>query len=211
SGCIWRVTTRRCRIGHVLPQIDHQLYLFQYPSQLEVNLTRHSGGFFFRRITHLGTVIPVVCATDRSANGNGVDCLDVIRCCGGSVADRVGSLREFSTSRTYRIILGVLYREPGDVGLCPHRGASRHRVCGVGGYRGCTRGDRLGGPRRRAPIVDQVWTTGHTHRLGAWRAGDELMAWLVLRVSAVLEAVWATALGASDGLTRVVPAVVFLI
>ena len=37
------------------------------------------------------------------------------------------------------------------------------------------------------------------------------MPWLVLLLSAVLEAVWATALGASDGLTRLVPAVVFLI
>src|SRR5699024_3778131 len=105
----------------------------------------------------------------------------------------------------------VVSREPGDVGLCPPRAASRHRVCGVGGYRRCTRGDRRGGPRRRAPIVDEVWTTGHTHRLGDWLAGDELMPWLVLLRSAVLEAVWATALGASDGLTRVVPAVVFLI
>lgn len=36
------------------------------------------------------------------------------------------------------------------------------------------------------------------------------MPWLVLLVSAVFEAVWATALGASDGLSRPVPAVVFL-
>lgn len=37
------------------------------------------------------------------------------------------------------------------------------------------------------------------------------MAWLVLLGSAVLEAVWATALGASDGLSRPVPTVVFLV
>ena len=37
------------------------------------------------------------------------------------------------------------------------------------------------------------------------------MAWVVLLLSAVLEAVWATALGASDGLTRLGPSVVFLI
>lgn len=37
------------------------------------------------------------------------------------------------------------------------------------------------------------------------------MAWSVLLVSAVLEAVWATALGASDGLTRPVPTAVFLV
>lgn len=37
------------------------------------------------------------------------------------------------------------------------------------------------------------------------------MPWLILLVSAVLEAVWATALGASDGLTRPVPTVVFLV
>lgn len=37
------------------------------------------------------------------------------------------------------------------------------------------------------------------------------MAWTILLVSAVLEAVWATALGASDGLSRPVPTVVFVI
>lgn len=35
------------------------------------------------------------------------------------------------------------------------------------------------------------------------------MAWLVLVVSGVLEAVWATALGRSEGFTRLVPSVVF--
>ncbi len=37
------------------------------------------------------------------------------------------------------------------------------------------------------------------------------MAWLVLLLSAVLEAVWATALGQSEGFTRPVPTVVFLL
>lgn len=37
------------------------------------------------------------------------------------------------------------------------------------------------------------------------------MAWAVLLVSAVLEAVWATALGMSDGLSRTTPTVVFLV
>lgn len=37
------------------------------------------------------------------------------------------------------------------------------------------------------------------------------MAWLVLVLSGVLEAVWATALGRSDGLTRPLPSVVFAI
>ena len=36
-------------------------------------------------------------------------------------------------------------------------------------------------------------------------------AWLVLVVSGVLEAVWATALGRSDGLSRPLPAVVFVV
>jgi quaternary ammonium compound-resistance protein SugE len=36
------------------------------------------------------------------------------------------------------------------------------------------------------------------------------MSWLVLVVSGVLEAVWATALSRSDGLTRLAPSVVFL-
>lgn len=35
------------------------------------------------------------------------------------------------------------------------------------------------------------------------------MSWLVLVLSGVLEAVWATALGRSDGLTRMAPTVVF--
>jgi quaternary ammonium compound-resistance protein SugE len=37
------------------------------------------------------------------------------------------------------------------------------------------------------------------------------MAWLVLVLSGVLEAVWATALGRSEGLTRPVPSVVFAV
>lgn len=36
------------------------------------------------------------------------------------------------------------------------------------------------------------------------------MAWIVLVVSGMLEAVWATALDKSQGLSRVVPAVVFV-
>ncbi len=35
------------------------------------------------------------------------------------------------------------------------------------------------------------------------------MAWLILVVSGVLEAVWATALGRSEGFTRLVPSAVF--
>jgi quaternary ammonium compound-resistance protein SugE len=35
------------------------------------------------------------------------------------------------------------------------------------------------------------------------------MAWIVLVVAGVLEAVWATALGRSEGFTRLVPSVVF--
>lgn len=37
------------------------------------------------------------------------------------------------------------------------------------------------------------------------------MAWLVLVVSGVMEAVWATALGKSEGLTRLGPSVVFVV
>lgn len=37
------------------------------------------------------------------------------------------------------------------------------------------------------------------------------MSWVVLVVSGIFEAVWATALGRSDGLSRVVPTVVFFI
>jgi quaternary ammonium compound-resistance protein SugE len=35
------------------------------------------------------------------------------------------------------------------------------------------------------------------------------MAWLILVISGVLEAVWASALGRSDGFTRLVPTIVF--
>lgn len=35
------------------------------------------------------------------------------------------------------------------------------------------------------------------------------MSWIILLASGVLEAVWATALGASKGFTRVVPTIVF--
>ncbi len=37
------------------------------------------------------------------------------------------------------------------------------------------------------------------------------LAWVVLVVSGVLEAVWASALGRSEGFTRLVPSVVFLV
>lgn len=37
------------------------------------------------------------------------------------------------------------------------------------------------------------------------------MAWIVLAVSGVLEAVWATALGRSEGFTRVWPSVTFAV
>ena len=37
------------------------------------------------------------------------------------------------------------------------------------------------------------------------------MSWFVLVVSGVLEAVWATALGRSDGLTRLGPSIVFAV
>jgi quaternary ammonium compound-resistance protein SugE len=38
---------------------------------------------------------------------------------------------------------------------------------------------------------------------------EVVMSWLVLVISGVLEAVWAVALGRSDGLTKLVPSVVF--
>ncbi|WP_458106576.1 multidrug efflux SMR transporter [Arthrobacter sp. R3-55] len=37
------------------------------------------------------------------------------------------------------------------------------------------------------------------------------MAWLVLILSGVLEAVWATALGASDGFKRKLPTLIFIV
>lgn len=37
------------------------------------------------------------------------------------------------------------------------------------------------------------------------------MSWIVLIISGVLEAVWATALGKSEGLTRLAPSIVFVV
>jgi quaternary ammonium compound-resistance protein SugE len=37
------------------------------------------------------------------------------------------------------------------------------------------------------------------------------VSWLILVISGVLEAVWATALGRSDGLSKLTPTVVFLV
>ncbi|OYN91159.1 DMT family transporter [Parenemella sanctibonifatiensis] len=37
------------------------------------------------------------------------------------------------------------------------------------------------------------------------------MAWVILLASAVLEAVWATAMGASNGFTELVPSIVFFV
>lgn len=37
------------------------------------------------------------------------------------------------------------------------------------------------------------------------------MAWIILLVSAVLEAVWATALGASNGFSELLPTIIFVI
>src|SRR5690349_23477900 len=39
--------------------------------------------------------------------------------------------------------------------------------------------------------------------------GDAVMSWLILALSGVLEAVWATAMGKSEGFTKLVPSVVF--
>lgn len=37
------------------------------------------------------------------------------------------------------------------------------------------------------------------------------MSWIILLASGVLEAIWATALGASKGFTKLVPSIVFLV
>lgn len=42
-------------------------------------------------------------------------------------------------------------------------------------------------------------------------ARESVMAWLVLVVSGVLEAVWAVALGKSEGFSRLTPSLVFLV
>ncbi|MHA7222924.1 DMT family transporter [Arthrobacter sp. RHLT1-20] len=45
----------------------------------------------------------------------------------------------------------------------------------------------------------------------ATKAPGTTLAWLILLASAVLEAVWATALGLSDGFTRPLPTMVFAV
>lgn len=40
---------------------------------------------------------------------------------------------------------------------------------------------------------------------------EAVVAWIILTISGVLEAVWATALGRSEGLTRLGPSVVFVV
>jgi quaternary ammonium compound-resistance protein SugE len=47
--------------------------------------------------------------------------------------------------------------------------------------------------------------------MGAKKAPGSPAVWLILLASAVLEAVWATALGLSDGLSRPLPALVFAV
>ena len=63
-------------------------------------------------------------------------------------------------------------------------------------------------PLWQIPAVDPGRGVPYPERDKTARGGF-VMAWLVLVVSGVLEAVWATALGRSVGLTRVVPTVVF--
>jgi quaternary ammonium compound-resistance protein SugE len=38
-----------------------------------------------------------------------------------------------------------------------------------------------------------------------------MVAWIVLVIAGVLEAVWATALGKSEGLTRLTPTIIFIV
>ena len=38
-----------------------------------------------------------------------------------------------------------------------------------------------------------------------------MVAWIVLVIAGVLEAVWATALGKSEGLTKLTPTVIFIV
>src|SRR4029078_11579603 len=53
--------------------------------------------------------------------------------------------------------------------------------------------------------------TSAAYPAGTRRCRRSAMAWVVLLLSGVLEAVWATALGKSDGFTRLVPSLVFVV
>ncbi|TNM68737.1 multidrug efflux SMR transporter [Streptomyces sp. NP160] len=63
------------------------------------------------------------------------------------------------------------------------------------------------GPRTRAPYPD----SDKTAVLLLPRPWRPVVSWLVLVLSGVLEAVWATALGRSEGFTRPGPTVVFAV
>ena len=56
------------------------------------------------------------------------------------------------------------------------------------------------GPRTREPYPVSDKTASE----------EAFVSWFVLVLSGVLEAVWATALGRSEGLTRLVPSIIFL-
>lgn len=60
-------------------------------------------------------------------------------------------------------------------------------------------------PTNRAPDEGAVPGTRQDGLRG------DVMSWFVLVLSGVLEAVWATALGRSEGLSRLVPSIVFFV
>ena len=72
----------------------------------------------------------------------------------------------------------------------------------------------LPGPAARGNLKDRVPPRGLRTRgavPGVRQDGPQeaVMAWVILVLSGVLEAVWATALGRSEGFTRLAPSVVF--
>jgi quaternary ammonium compound-resistance protein SugE len=75
----------------------------------------------------------------------------------------------------------------------------------------------LTGTVRRYRLATVEASEDDTGRAAPYPASDKtalgrcIVAWLVLVVSGVLESVWATALGRSEGFTRLVPSLVFFV
>ncbi|OLL96189.1 Quaternary ammonium compound-resistance protein SugE [Pseudonocardia sp. Ae406_Ps2] len=152
-------------------------------------------------------------AATRLASGvyRGMEHPDRLRCPGGSMGDSAGRLRRLQTPRTDDRVHGRSRLQHGRARNRDAEPAHRHLLRCLGRCRRCA--DRRVGDQQRQgegdPAEDHPARRSGRQRGGA--QGGFLMSWLILIVSAVFEAVWATALGMSAGLSRPIPTVVFLV
>src|SRR5690606_31851888 len=102
-------------------------------------------------------------------------------------------------------------RQHGRPRLRHERHSDGHRIRRVGRHRRRADGVARGVSQARAAEPRPRRIAGAPHRERHRSEGSVVMHWLVLLISAVLEAVWATALGMSDGFSRPVPTVVFAV